>query len=73
MRRRGGRKMQAVRDKYGYKSEHVSSKYEDMKASERFDLRIKCAQNVTDDVVAMSEKMYKMMMEQIFKEIYGKK
>jgi len=68
MRNRGGKKMQAMSSKYGQSAKHT-----EIKASDRFDVRIKIARQVTHNVADLNDKLYRSLMREVMKDIYGKR
>lgn len=64
---KGGRKMQAISNKY---CSNVQRK--DCKASDRFDIRVEIARGVSRNVSALNSELCNDLLKKTLKGIYGK-
>lgn len=68
MRNRGGKKMQAISNKYDFKRQQ-----EQCKASDRFDMRVAIAKQVSHNVISLSGKLCDDVIKEMMKDVYRKK
>lgn len=66
MRLRGGKKMQAISEKY-----KASMMPKNTKASDRFTVRTEIARQVTRNVTSLSSKLCKSLIQDTLNDIYG--
>lgn len=68
MRVKGGKRMQALSNKYGMSG---SSKH--TKASDRFDVRMEIARQTSENVKSLSDAICNKLLRNTLNEIYGRK
>ena len=67
MRNRGGKKMQVLDNKYRQKMERKENS-----PSERFDVRVKIAHQVTRDVIVLNDNVYQNIVKKTMRQLYGR-